>query len=379
MTVTHPSRPSSDVFDSIVPPNIATIAPYEPGKPLEELERELGITGAVKLASNENPLGPSPRGIAAAQGAIAELHRYPDGAGFRLRSALAARHGVSPSEIALGAGSNELIELLVRTFCRPGVDEVVSHKYAFMMYRLACLAHGVTYREAETTPDMACDVDALLAAVTPKTRIVFLPNPNNPIGSYVARAAFEKLIDRLPATVILAVDEAYHEYAQARADYPAAESYRATKPLVVTLRTFSKIYGLAGLRVGYAICDARITSYIDRVRMPFNTSSIGQVAAIAALEDTAHVERSRKVNGDGLVQLANGVAKLDVRAYPSAGNFMLVDVKREAAPVYQAMLAKGVIVRPLKPSGLLRHLRISVSTAEENARALGALEAVLRA
>ncbi len=367
------------LVESLVPANIAAIAPYEPGKPLDELERELGISGAVKLASNENPLGPSPKGLAAAQAAMGDLHRYPDGAGYRLRAAIADRHGVTPAEIALGAGSNELIELLVRTFCRPGQDEVVTHKYAFMMYRLACLAHGVAYREAEVTAEMACDVDALLAAVGPKTRLVFLPNPNNPIGSYVPRAAFERLVAKLPPTVILAVDEAYHEYAQARPDYPSAEDARAAHPLVISLRTFSKIYGLAGLRVGYAVCDARIVAYLNRVRMPFNTSSVGQIGALAALDDTAHLERSRRVNAEGLRQLTAGLAKLDVRAYPSAANFILVDLARDAAPVYHALLAKGVIVRPVKPSGLLEHLRISISTPEENARALAALEAVLRA
>lgn len=370
---------SDDVWKDLAPANIEGIAPYEPGKPVDELERELGITGAVKLASNENPLGPSPKGLEAARSALSEMHRYPDGAGHRLRVALAEKHRVTPKEIALGAGSNELIELLVRTFCEPGRDEVVTHKYAFVMYKLACQAHGIPCRETPVTGDLACDVDALLAAVGPRTKLVFLPNPNNPIGSYVPHAQLTRIVEKLPARCILAVDEAYYDYATIRPDYPSAETFRSReRPLIVALRTFSKIYGLAGLRVGYAVADARLVAYLDRVRMPFNTSGPGQLAARAALDDTAHVDRSRGTNAEGLDQLAAGLAKMDVRVYPSAGNFVLVDLHRDAPPVYEALLRRGVIVRPLRPSGLLRHVRISISTAEENARVLKALDEVLR-
>jgi histidinol-phosphate aminotransferase len=372
------SDPKRDV--KWVPEHIEALSPYQPGKPIEELERELGITGAIKLASNENPLGPSPLGIAAAQRSLAESNRYPDGAGHRLRVALAARFGVSTEEVGLGGGSNELIVLLVRNFCRPGVDEVVTHRYAFFMYKVSCGAHGVKLVESAVGDDLACDVDALADAVTDRTRVVLLPNPNNPTGSYVPRAAFERLLARLPAHVVLVCDEAYFEYAETLADYPVAEKYRGkTACKIVTLRTFSKAYGLAALRVGYAIADKDVIGYLNRVRMPFNVSTPAQEAALAALGDTAHVARSRQVNADGLVQLMNGLAQLDVRAFPSAGNFVLVDLRREAGPVYQALLKKGVIVRPLAPSGLLRHVRISVSTAEENARALAALAEVLKA
>ncbi len=362
-----------------VPPYIEALSPYQPGKPIEELERELGITGAIKVASNENPLGPSPLGLAAAARALADCNRYPDGAGHRLRLALAARAGVTPEEVGLGGGSNELIDLIVRTFCRPGIDEVVTHQYAFFMYRVSCGAHGVKLIESSVGDDLACDVDTLAAAVSERTKVVLLPNPNNPTGSYVPRAAFERLLGKLPAHVLLVVDEAYFEYAETLADYPVAEKYRGkTVPRMVTLRTFSKAYGLAGLRVGYAIADQDIIGYLNRVRMPFNVSTPAQEAALAALDDRAHVERSRQVNADGLVQLTNGLARLDVRAFPSAGNFVLVDLRREAGPIYQALLRKGVIVRPLAPSGLLRHVRISVSTSEENARTLAALAEVLK-
>jgi histidinol-phosphate aminotransferase len=368
----------SENWAELVAPNVNQIAPYEPGKPVDELERELGVTGAIKLASNENPLGPSPRAMVAARAALAESHRYPDGSAFHLRAKLADKLGVPEGTLTFGGGSNELIELLIRTLCRPGKDEVVTHRYAFFMYRIACQAHGVAFREADVHDDLSCDVDQLLSSITPATKVVFLPNPNNPTGSYVARTEFERLLSRLPSHVILVVDEAYHEYATTFPDYPVAEAYRSEHPRIVTLRTFSKIYGLAALRVGYAIANPRLVGYLNRVRMPFNVCTAAQEAARAALDDAEHVERSRRTNGEGLTQLRQGLSAMDVRAYPSAGNFVLVDIRRDAAPIYERLLRKGVIVRPLRPSGLLQHLRISIGTAEENARALAALEEVLR-
>ncbi len=360
-----------------VPDNIEALAPYQPGKPVEELERELGISGAIKLASNENPLGPSPRGMEAARAAMSGANRYPDGGGYRLRRALAARHGVGMDEIVLGAGSNEIIDLLVRAFCRPGVDEVVTHRHAFMMYAVSCQAHGVTMREAAVTDELGCDVDALLGAVTPATKLVFLPNPNNPTGSYVPRAALERLLAGLPPGVLLVADEAYFEYARAREDYRTAEGYRGPERPIVTLRTFSKAYGLAAMRVGYGIADARIVGYLDRVRMPFNVSTAAQEAALAALDDEEHVRRSIEVNAAGMARLRQGLAALPVRVYPSLGNFVLVDLGRDAAPVYAALLERGVIVRPLRPLGLPRHVRVSVGTSEENERFLRTLAEVL--
>jgi histidinol-phosphate aminotransferase len=369
----------ADLFRGLVPDNVEGLSPYEPGKPIEELERELGVTGAIKLASNENPLGPSPKGQRAAETALRHGSRYPDGGGHALRQALAARLKVSVDEIVLGSGSNDLIDLLVRTFCVPGRDEVVTHRYAFLMYKVACGAHGVKLVEAPVSDELGCDVDALAAAVTPRTKLVFLPNPNNPTGGYVARAGLERLFEKLPRGVVLVVDEAYHEYAaRLRPDYPDAESYRSPeRPLLVTLRTFSKIYGLAGLRIGYAVTDRRIASYLNRVRLPFNTSSPAQEAALAALDDGEHVERSWRANEAGLKALSAGFQALGLRVHPSVANFVLVDVGREAAPVYEALLRKGVIVRALRPAGLPNHLRVSVGTGEEIVRALAAFAEVL--
>ena len=367
-------------FDDLVAPYIENLAPYEPGKPVEQLERELGVRGAIKMASNENPFGPSPKGMAAAREALSGVNRYPDGGGFKLRQALAARHGVSMDEIVLGAGSNELIDLLVRTFCRTGEDEVLTHKYAFMMYRVSCQAHGVGLREVEVSRDLSCDVDALLAGVTPRTRLVFLPNPNNPTGSYLPRPELERLLAGLSPRLLLVVDEAYYEYARGRADYAVAESYRSPdRPLIVSLRTFSKAYGLAALRVGYAVGDARVIGYLNRVRMPFNVGTAAQEAARAALDDEEHVSRSIELNAAGMKQLEEGLARLPVTVYDSAANFLLIDLGRDVGPVYQELLVRGVIVRPLRALGLGRHVRVTVGSREENERFLSALTAVLSA
>jgi histidinol-phosphate aminotransferase len=364
---------------TLVPEHIERLVPYVPGKPVEDLERELGIHGAVKLASNENPLGPSPLALAAAMAAAAGTNRYPDGGSFRLRGRLAERLGVSPDNVILGAGSSELVELMIRTFCRPGPDgdEVLTHRHAFFMYKVSAQAAGVTYRESAVTPDLRCDVDALAAAVTERTKVMFLPNPNNPTGAYVTRTELERLLARLPEHVLLVVDEAYYEYARAIPDYPVADAYRAQRPNLTWLRTFSKAYGLAGLRVGYGVTSPDIAAYVNRVRLPFNVPSVAQAAALAALDDTAHVERSVRVNAEGKAQLTAGLQKLGLRVFPSAANFVLVDVGRDAAPVYEALLRLGVIVRPLRPAGLMQHLRVSIGTAEENARALAAFAEVV--
>jgi histidinol-phosphate aminotransferase len=368
-------------FEELVPPNIAHLHPYQPGKPVEELERELGVKNAIKLASNENPLGPSPKGMAAARAAIGDAHRYPDGGGFRLRGAIAKFRGVDPSQVMLGAGSNELIELLIRIFCRPnGEHEVLSHAHAFVMYKVSCEAAGVTYREAPCAPDLSCDVDALADAITPRTRIVFLPNPNNPTGLHIPRPAFERLLGRMPKDVIFVVDEAYYEYAHHAPDYPDGEAYRGQAgPLYVTLRTFSKAYGLAALRVGYGIADARLVDYVNRVRLPFNVPMPAQLGALAALDDSEHVERSRALNAAGMAQLGDGLKKLGLKVWPSLANFLLVECGGEAARMYDALLRKGVIVRPLGSYKLPRHLRISIGTPEENERALAAFAEVLAA
>jgi histidinol-phosphate aminotransferase len=372
----------------LVSSEIARIAPYEPGKPIEELEREMreaGVAwpkeGAIKLASNENPLGPSPKGLEAAARALAQVHLYPDGGAFYLRQALAARLGVDMRQIVAGGGSNELIDLLISTYVAPD-EEVVAPAVSFACYRLSCEAHRRKFREVPNGPRFAYDLEALAAACGPKTKLVFLANPNNPTGVYAGREAFARFLAALPERVLLAVDEAYIEYVRA-ADYPDTLAMLKDRERMVLLRTFSKIYGLAGLRVGYAIGQAHVIEWMHRVRLPFNVGSVAQVAARAALDDEAHVARSRALVAEELPRLEAALAALGLEVTPSQTNFVLVDLaprlgaKANGRAVYEALLRRGVIVRPMGGYGLPSSLRITVGTAPENARLLESLREVL--
>lgn len=358
----------------LVTDSIAQLKPYEPGKPLEELERELGITSAVKLASNENPLGPSPRVLAAAQGALSALHRYPDAAQHSLRHRLAAFLGVEPTEVALGAGSNELLDLLVRTFCT-SQHHVVFGDPSFVVYRMACLAHGVPHTAVPLTHDLRHDLPAMRAAVRSDTRLIFIANPNNPTGSYVSLDELSKFLEQVPRDVIVALDEAYIEYATA-SDFPNGLRLRGLHPKLVCLRTFSKAYGLAALRLGYAIAPQELVHYLDCVRAPFNVNSLAQAAGIAALDDQAHVQKVTELNGSEREQLTQALIQRKIRVWPSQANFVLIDLARPAQPIYQALLNQGVIVRPM-PS-LPTSLRVTVGVPEENQRFLDALDQVLQ-
>ena len=370
----------SSLVSSLVTAGITAIHPYEPGKPIEEVERELGSAlppgGVVKLASNENPLGPSPRALEAVRAVLPKVHLYPDGGSFYLRRKLAQVHGTSEHEVALGNGSNEILDLLVRTFCVAG-DEVLAPAQTFVCYKLAAQAHGVIYKEAPRGPDFAYRLDALAAAVTPKTKIVFLASPDNPTGVYARKDEVVKLLRSLPPNVVVAIDEAYFEYATA-ADYPDCLSLRGEHALLVVMRTFSKIYGLAGLRCGYAIAPREIVDYLNRVRNPFNVSAVAQVAALAALDDHEHVARSRAMNAEGMAQIEEGLGRLRIPFIPSQCNFILTDVSpRDGREVFSALLRKGVIVRPMSGYGMPRALRVTIGTPDENRRFLAALGEVL--
>ncbi len=348
--------------------------PYAPGKPLEELERELGIRDAVKLASNENPVGPSPKVVEALGRALASVSFYPDGAAFALRSALAAHHGVDLDEICLGNGSNELIDLLCRTFPGPD-DHAVFGRPSFVCYWLGCTAAGVPFTEAPLREDLAWDVDALLASVEPRTKLLFLANPNNPTGAYVARQELHRLLRELPPRVVCVVDEAYVEFADAD-DYASALELRDLRERLIVLRTFSKAYGLAGLRVGYAIGPRALIDGLQRMRAPFNVGSLGQLAARVALEDPEHVRAYVELNRRERARVTAGLRELGLSVAPSQANFVLVDVGRPGQELYQALLRKGVIVRPMPPP-IDRHLRISIGTAAMNDRMLAAMAEVL--
>ncbi|KYG08526.1 histidinol-phosphate aminotransferase [Sorangium cellulosum] len=360
-------------MSALVLPTVEMLAPYEAGKPIEELARELGVTDAVKLASNENPLGPSPRAVEAARRELATMNFYPDASAYRLRERLAAVHGVAMEEIVQGNGSNELLDLMVHTFATPG-SHIVFGDPAFVVYKLAALAYGVPFT-AVPLRDLRHDLEAMAAAVTPKTRLLFVANPNNPTGTHVGRGAVERLLKEVPPEVVIVMDEAYIEYTDAP-DFPDSMRLRHLRERLLVVRTFSKIYGLAGLRVGYAVGPAKLIDYMNRTRAPFNVGAIAQAAAIAALDDAEHVEKSRALNLRERDRLTHELTRLGLSVAPSQANFVLVDVRRPARPVYDALLRKGVIVRPF--GNLPTSLRVTIGTERENQRFLDSLADALK-
>jgi len=352
--------------------NIKNITPYVPGKPIEELERELGISGSIKLASNENPLGPSPKAIAAIKKVVEGLSRYPDGSGFYLSQALAKKYGVDPGQVILGNGSNELIELVVRTFVQPG-DETISADPSFVVYKMITQAAGGT-NVVVPCKDMRHDLDAMAERITTKTRIVFIANPNNPTGTMNSLAEMDRFLERVPDHVIVAVDEAYFEYAT-HADYPDSLDYLKAGRNVLALRTFSKIYGLAGLRIGYGITTAEIAELMNKVRQPFNTNSLAQVGALAALADRKHVEKSIAINNEGKQFLYQTFQRLGVSYTPTEANFILFETRLDGRELYAALLRQGVIIRPMGGN----RLRVTIGLPEENARFANELEKIVAA
>jgi len=368
---------TTDWISALTPPHVSGLAAYQPGKPVEELERELGITGALKVASNENPLGPSPRAIEAARAQLAASHLYPDAAGFALRRKLAAKLGVEAERLVLGAGSNEILYQLVLAFCEAD-DEVLSHEQAFLSYKLAARVAGRAFVAAPATADRACDVDGLIAAMGPKTKLVMLASPNNPTGSVITRAQMDRILAALPARALLVFDEAYAEYAAAwpEVDHVRGEDLWSDRRVIV-LRTFSKIYGLAGLRVGYGVGDPAVIEVLGRVGRTFNVSAVAQAAATAALDDDDFVARSAAQGRAAIERLRAEVTGPGVRVLPSLSNFVLVETGRDAAPLYQALLRRGVIVRPMAAWGAPTCLRVSVAAEAAMTRVIEALNAVL--
>ena len=358
---------------ALVPEWIRTLTPYPPGKPIEELERELGIRDSIKLASNENPLGPSPKAVAAIAAVLADLHRYPDGSAFYLKRRLAERLGVSEAELIVGNGSNEIIELAVRTFLRPG-DEAVMADQAFVVYRLVVQSAGGSSRMVPLR-DFTHDLEAIAAAVTPRTRLVFLGNPNNPTGTIFRRAAWRAFLGRLPEHLLVVADDAYAEYVE-DPEYPDTIRERGDRVPVLSLRTFSKLYGLAGLRIGYGVAAAPVIDALDRIRQPFNVNALALAGARAALDDEEHVRRTLAANRAGMAFLVEACRALGLAHVPSAANFVLVRVG-DGARVYEALLRRGVIVRPMAVYGFPEHVRVTVGTEAENARFVAALRAVL--
>lgn len=355
-------------------PGVQVLQPYQAGKPVDELEREFGIDGIIKLASNENPLGPSPTVLSAIQTALSDLTRYPDSNGFYLKHALSQRFNLDMDHLTLGNGSNDLLELIARTFLRDGVEAIYS-QYAFIVYALVVRATGAQGVEVPAD-SYGHDLNAIANAVTHNTRVIFLANPNNPTGTVFSKQEFEAFMARIPLSIIVVLDEAYTEFA-GHLNTPNGLDVMGNYPNLIVTRTFSKAYGLAALRVGFAVANAEITNLLNRVRQPFNVSSLGQVAAIAALQDDTYLKETVKINAQGYAQIIEGVTLLGIDFIPSAANFTTLNLKKNAQSTYQALLSQGVIVRPLAVYGLPNHLRVSIGTAFENNQFLLAFKKVI--
>ena len=366
-------------FHKLAVAGVRALRPYQPGKPMEELEREYGISESIKLASNENPNGPSPRAVDAMQAGLKDIWLYPDGNGFRLKRKLAERLSVSADTLTLGNGSSDVLEFAVRAFVSVG-DEVIFSQHAFAIYPILTRAAGGTIVEVPAR-DWGNNLEALRAAVTDKTRLIMLANPNNPTGTWLPAAELEAFIAGLPEQVMVVVDEAYFEYASDPAmgaeDYPNTLAWVERYPNLIVTRTFSKVYGLAGLRVGYAVSHPEVADLMNRVRPPFNVNSLALAAAEAALDDEAHLAKSLAMNNKGMRQFEQAFKAMGLSYIPSIGNFVAVEVGENAASVYDALLHEGVIVRPVANYGMPGHLRVTVGTPEENARFIDALKKVL--
>ncbi len=361
-------------FIENVTPGIAELTPYVPGKPISELERELGISHSVKLASNENPLGASPKVAAAIRRSIAELARYPDGGGHDLRFALGARHDVDPACITLGNGSNDVLDMIARVFLAPGSESLFS-QYAFAVYPISSQAAGAKLVVAPAD-DYGHDLDAMRLRITDSTRVIWIANPNNPTGTWLEADELKAFLAAVPENIIVVVDEAYSEYVT-QETYPDVSRWLKDFPNLVVTRTFSKAYGLAALRVGYGISHPDVAELLNRVRQPFNVNSFAQVGALAALEDQAFIQSSVEANLAGLTQLIEGFETLGLGYIPSVGNFITVELGCSGVEIDQALLREGCIARPVANYGMPNHLRVTVGLPEENRRFLDALKKVL--
>jgi histidinol-phosphate aminotransferase len=358
-----------------IPDYILSIDPYKPGKPIEELEREYGISGAVKLASNENPLGPSPKALEAVRACLGSVHRYPDGSGWKLVSKIAAKFNLKAENIVLGNGSDEIIGMLTRVLLRPG-DEALLPQQSFSMYDIMVRSCGAKPVAVPLTNSMAIDLTGMRNRLTSRTRMVFLCNPNNPTGTVITRRDFEAFLQDLPPNIVVVVDEAYIEFVK-DPQCARAVDYLGQQPAVAVLRTFSKAYGLAGLRIGYGIMPAKLAGYLHRVRQPFNAALPAQVAAAAALDDDAFLQQTIQTVHTGLAYLHRALEQLGIRYFPTQSNFFMIDVQRSADDVFEQMLKKGVIVRSMSSYGFENLIRINVGLPRENERFVQALCDVL--
>jgi len=365
---------TGDIF-KLATPGVQGLHPYQPGKPIEELEREYGIKNVIKLASNENPLGPSPVVLKAIQSSLKDISRYPDGNGFNLKKALAQKYGIEMDMITLGNGSNDVLELIARAFVTP-TQSIVFSEYAFAVYPIVTQAIGA---KAIVTPakNWGHDLVAMQSAIREDTRLIFIANPNNPTGTWINQSSLKKFLETVPETVLVTVDEAYFEYAVENPVYPNTLEWLVFYPNLIITRTFSKAYGLAGLRVGYSISHPEVAHLLNRVRQPFNVNSLALSAATAALSDNQYIEKSVAFNFAGMQKLIQAFDEMKLPYIDSACNFVSVDVGRPAGEVYEKLLREGVIVRPVGNYGMPQHLRISIGTETENQKLITALKKVL--
>jgi len=367
---------SADTIKLTIPEHIAGLVPYPPGKPLEELEREYGITGSIKLASNENPLGPSPKAVGAMRTALGCLHRYPDGSGYYLRRRLSEKFNLPFEGIVLGNGSNEIIDLAIRTFLLPQ-DEVILPAPSFLVYKLAVQAMG-----GKSVPvplvNFTIDLARIVEFIAPQTRIIFINNPNNPTGTTIGKADFDSFLEAIPPHILVVLDEAYIEFVRDRNTPRGFDYIHRQGPHVIVARTFSKAHGLAGLRIGYGAMHPAIADYLHRVRQPFNTGTLSQVAALAALDDEEFLNRTQNTVAEGLAYLYQEIERMGLNYVPTQANFFLIEVPTDAKTIYEAMLRRGVIVRPMNSYGMARYIRINAGLPEENERFIRALGDTLR-
>ena len=365
-------------FSQLANIGVQSLSPYQPGKPIDELAREFNLNPAdiIKLASNENPLGPSSKAIAAITAELANLTRYPDGNGFELKTALSRKLRVKSSQITLGNGSSDILEFIVKCFVSGG-DEVLVSQHAFAIYGLVTQMAGGRCVQIPAK-NWGHDLEAMARAVTPSTKIIFVTNPNNPTGTWNTKVQLKSFLKKVPSNVIVLLDEAYFEYVD-KADYPSGIDYLEQYTNLVVTRTFSKAYGLASLRVGYGVCSEQLADLMNRVRPPFNVDSLALAAAVACLNDDSYVRQSKELNDQGLNQLQSGFDQLNLSWIPSVGNFICFAIPGRALEVFQGLLAKGVIIRPVANYEMPDHLRVSIGTQVENEKFLLALKSLLEA
>lgn len=356
--------------------NILKITPYQPGKPIEEVRREFGLREVIKIASNENPLGPSPKAVSAIKKAVSKINRYPEGSCFYLRQALSQKLKLKPGNLIFGNGSDEIIDIIIKAYSNPG-DAILTSEITFLEYKIIALQNG---RLVTTAPmkDFRYDLAAIKAGITPKTRIIFIANPNNPTGTYLNRQEVENFLSGLPEDILVVFDEAYLEFVEKK-DFPRALEYALNRKNVVVLRTFSKIYGLAGLRIGYGIADQECVAYLERCRQPFNVNMLAQEAAVAALGDREFVNWTRKLVGQGKRYLEQELQRLGLEFISSQANFILIDLKEDGLKVSKELLKKGVIVRDMRQYGLNNFIRVTMGLKKENEKFIKELKKIMLA